>query len=374
MIFSRIDIVPFSLLLSFWFCLCILSFAWSVYMLGRNIKERKYLKYIQSVKNSMHEQVWSVKMNNSNRKIVKNKFLLVISSIEWFGMFILIFFLFYDNRHYTVNKYRHVPLGINAIHGFNDIQSTSIQDRVFSTFAIILLEIVPLVLMKILTQYQCQQYTFYSDNSFSFRRKFRIPSAMLIFLFVICLISELILFELFIFILYFACEFVCFTKATNRLCRLLYKRYFDARTHEYQPIPIVQYYRWAYLEFRVCSCILVASIFFRILSLILFLMFSLFGAVLLPPNDSIPSVFMNSWTMDYSFLQNYPQQLKVFESVCNSILLICMCIAWGLLVLPYSLVSLKFCLHGVRARYKSSKDYPNHKLIQQMITNNYLLN
>ena len=75
----------------------------------------------------------------------------------------------------------------------------------------------------------------------------------------------------------------------------------------------------------------------------------------------------------HSFLQHYQQQLKIFEYACNSIEMFCMCVAWGLLVLPYGLVSLKVCLIAVRTRVEKSRDYPNHELIRQMIINNNYL-
>ena len=374
-IFSRIDIIPFSLLFLFWSCLFILSFAWSIYMLNRLVKERQYLKYIKGLKNSMHDHIWSTGVKNSNTKIVKNSFLLAISSIEWIGMLMVISATIFDNMDYVLKPSDRIrPLAMDVTHTICGAHKVSVQSRIFSTFTIIIFALLPLILIRILTQYLCQQYAFYSNTSFSLKRKFKPPIAMLIFLFLLGLIRQLTLFQWTTFCLFFAYEFLYFTKSTKCLRNLLYKRYFEAKTHEYQAKSIVRYYRQAYLEFKICSCILVASLFFQLLSLILSIMFSLLGVLLASPNDCVQLLFMNAETIDnYSFLQHYHQQLKIFEYACNSIELICLCVAWGLLVLPYGLVSLKFCLIAVRTRVEKSKDYPSHELIREMIINNNYL-
>ena len=370
-IFSRIDIIPFCLLFLFWSCLFILSFAWSIYMLSRLVKERQYLKYIKGLKNSMHNHIWSTKIKNSNTKIVKNSFLLAISSIEWIGMLIIITSTIFDNMDHILRPSDGIrPLELDATHTIDTRSKLSAQSRISVTYSIIIFELLPLILIRILTQYLCQQYAFYSNTSFSLKRKFKPPIAMLIFLFLLGLIRQLTIFQWITFCLFFAYEFLYFTQVTKCLRNLLYKRYFDAKTHEYQAKSIVRYYRQAYLEFNICSCILVASLFFQLLSLIFFIMVSSFGVFLASPNDDIQLLFMNVGTLGpHSFLQHYQQQLKIFEYACSSIDMFCMCVAYGLLVLPYGLVSLKVCLIAVRTRVQRSRDYPNHELIRQMIIN-----
>ena len=378
-IFSRIDIIPFCLLFLFLSFIVILSFAWSIYMLSRLVKERQYLKYIKGLKNSMHNHIWSTKVKNSNTKIVKNSFLLAISSLEWISILIMISTTIFDNMdHILKPRDRNIeeirPFALDAIHALYNSAKSSVQSRIFTTDFFIIFALLPLILIRILTQYLRQQYAFYSNKSFSLKRKFRPPIAMLIFLFLLGLIRQLIIFQWITFCLFFAYEFFYFTKATKCLCNLLYKRYFDAKTHEYQAKSIVRYYRQAYLEFKICSCILVASLFFQLLSLIFLIIFSLFGIFLASPNDEIQLLFMNVDTLaPYSFLQHYQQQLKIFESACSSIELISLSLAYGLLVLPYGLMSLKVCLIAVRTRVAKSRDYPNHELIRQMIINNNYL-
>ena len=372
-IFSLIDIIPTSLLFFFWACLCILSLAWSIYMLGRLIKERQHLKYIRGLRHSMHEDVWLMKVRNSKTKIVKNIFLFLISSTEWIGIFLIIISYLLNNIETFFKPIDSInPLAISnspfALHAVYH----SVQRRVFYTYSVVLFTLLPLILIRILTQYLCQQYTFYSKTSFSLKEKFKLPIAILIFLFLLCFIRQLIIFDWLAICVYFVYEFVVFTISSNCLCNLLYKRYFDARTHEYQPISIVRYYRCAYLEFKVCSCILVASLFLQMLSLILFVMFSLVGLALSSSSDLFQFLFQNAENLEaYSFLDRYQLQLKIFENACNSILMICICVAWGLLVLPYVLVSLKFCLNAVKTRVENNRDYPNHELIRRLIRNHH---
>ena len=179
--FSRIDIIPFSLIFLIGSCLFILSFAWSIYMLSRLVKERQYLKYIKGLKHSMHDHIWSTRVNNSYRKIVKNSFLLAISSIEWIGMLIMISATIFGHMDYIFKPSDGIrAFAMDATHTLYSTSKLSAQSRIFSTYSIIIFELLPLILIRILTQYLCQQYSFYSNTSFSLKRKFKPPIAMLI--------------------------------------------------------------------------------------------------------------------------------------------------------------------------------------------------
>ena len=143
-IFSRIDIISFSLLFLFAVCLFILSFAWSIYVLNRLVKERQYLKYIKGLKNSMHDHIWSTKVKNSNTNIVKNSFLLAISSIEWIGMLIMISAtIFYNMDHILIPSDRFRPLALDAAHIIDNAPKASVQSRIFSTYSLIILNFFP---------------------------------------------------------------------------------------------------------------------------------------------------------------------------------------------------------------------------------------
>ena len=132
-IFSRIDIIPFCLLFLFLSCIVILSFAWSIYMLSRLVKERQYLKYIKGLKNSMHNHIWSTKVKNSNTKIVKNSFLLAISSLEWISILIMISTTIFDNMdHILKPRDRNIeeirPFALDAIHAlYNSAKSSYVS-------------------------------------------------------------------------------------------------------------------------------------------------------------------------------------------------------------------------------------------------------
>ena len=123
-------------------------------MLSRLVKERQYLKYIKGLKNSMHNHIWSTKVKNSNTNIVKNSFLLAISSIEWIGMLIMISAtIFYNMDHILMPSDRFRPLAMDAAHIIDNAPKASVQSRIFSTYSLIIFELLPLILIRILTQY-----------------------------------------------------------------------------------------------------------------------------------------------------------------------------------------------------------------------------
>ena len=349
--------------------LCIQSFMWSIYILNRLIHERKLLKYIKGSKSFIHEQVWLTKIKNSNRKIVKNKCLFLICSIEWIYNFVILFSVIYNNMKF-VTKNSNTQIYIDISNTLFQICNGNFLSKLIANFFLTMFLLL-LIAIRILTQYLCVEYSYYPDTLFKFSTVFKYNAVVLILIFLLGLIRITIWIQWVLICICMIYEFVCYTKATRMLCNLLYKRYFDAKIHEYQPKHVVQYYRLAYLEFKFGSCILVTSFSLQIISLILLITFSLLRMFLSSPNNRI-QVLLNVIVDSTSSSQLYQQRITILKDVFNVMELLCTCVAFFLLIVPYSLVSLKFCLFGVKARVAKSQDYPNHELIRKMIYNNNL--
>ena len=370
-ILNEISTIFFSFLVFILICLCIQSFIWSFYILNRLFRETKNFKYIQGLKSSIHGEEWITRISNSNRKKVKNTFLYLISSIEWILTLLVLFLILRNNSKFIISdpNFINSPLSIDISNTLYEVCNSDFLSKLFACFAETML-LLHLTLIRVLTQYLCEQYSYFTDKSIKFSRIFKRRFAALILLNLLGLIRATICIQWVFICIYAISEFCCYTKATITLSRLLYKRYFDARIHEHHRKSVVRYYRMTYLEFKYGSFILVTSFFTYILTLLLLFLFSVVWLILSFPNNWIQVLFLNSKITDpHPFPHLYQQQIQIFKDVCSSIELICMCIGWSLLVIPYSFVSIKFCFIGVRSRVEKSRDYPNHDLIRKLIYN-----
>ena len=154
------------------FSLCVLSFLWFVYLIFLVSKEKNYQKYLKDLKNSTQRDVWKVNMMNSQRKIVKNAFLIGICTVEWIFTLSLVPLVIIGYSKSVLNS------------GNWDVQSLSFRDCLYNTmedtfstkllvsFSIILFLFL-LILLKLLTQYLCQEYNYFPNKSFKLSTSFK---------------------------------------------------------------------------------------------------------------------------------------------------------------------------------------------------------
>lgn len=272
------------------FSLCVLSFLWFVYLIFLVSKEKNYQKYLKDLKNSTQRDVWKVNMMNSQRKIVKNAFLIGICTVEWIFTLSLVPLVIIGYSKSVLNS------------GNWDVQSLSFRDCLYNTmedtfstkllvsFSIILFLFL-LILLKLLTQYLCQEYNYFPNKSFKLSTSFKRICLLLLSISILGLFRYTIIIQWTLYCIVFSYEFVCYFKATRLLTNLLYKRYFDAKTHENQPNSVVRYYAWTYLEFKIGSCIIVTSYFFHVIGFISLTVFSFIWFILSSPNNWVQIIF-----------------------------------------------------------------------------------
>ena len=108
-----------------------------------------------------------------------------------------------------------------------------------------------IILIRILTQYMYICYSYFKQ---AIRLKYLIAylclSSGIIFIFGIChsysIFVQSILYQIILMV-----EFVLYVRYTIKLVHCLYKRYFDSRHHEYQSHWVINYYKRAYISFKL---------------------------------------------------------------------------------------------------------------------------
>ena len=348
------------------FILCILSFIWSVYLILSVIKEKKNQKYIRNSKNSMQRYVWETKMKNSQRLLVKNAFLIAICTIEWFAMFGLSSLIIVSYTRGVVRSGNFHVNSLNLRNFFDDRMKDRFSGKFMSALCITLYLLL-LTLLRILTQYLCQEFNFFYDRTFKLSTTFKRTCLLLLFIFILGLFRYTIILQWIISCIVMFREFICYFKSTKLLINLLYMRYFDARNHEEQSSSVVRYYAFAYLEFKVGSCFVVTSFFFHVMSLIGFTVFSILWFIVSSPDKWVRVFTMNEYIQDFDSLPyRYQQQLLVFSEVYELMELLSLAFGWSLLVIPYLIISLKLLYSRFRSSMQQSR-YKNSELIQRLI-------
>ena len=341
----------------------ILSLSWLIYFIFRTIKEKKYINYLNKSQHLSPRDVWVIKFKNSQRKLVKNSFLIAINITEC-----LIVFSFTLRGALTEYKSLHfsVPQSYFLNHLWGLIQGNFSFKFVTSCAIITLILLVTLI--RILSQYLCKQYSYFSDKTFKLSVIFKRIIVVLLLTFLLGLFRQTILFQWIISYIIISKEFFCLTKAIKCLCDLLYKRYFDAKTHEYQPKYIIRYYKWAYWEFKIGSHIMWISMFVHFIGMNIFVYFSFICFILLHPTNWIQVLLQNAEISGFNTLSHRTEELiDILRKVSTLTGLFLFTIGLWLILIPYLMVSLKVLLTAIQRFLKRSNDYANHDLIRVLI-------
>ena len=348
--------------------LLILSLSWSIYFIIKIIKEKKYKKYLNKAHHLIHKDVWLEKINNSQRKVVKYSFLIAISTIEWAFLFSLLV-------NGAFKSYKHMISMLSHLHspkiGFSNplwhLISKAFVHKLLNSSAVIAL-ILLITLIRILSQYLCKQYSYFSDKTFKLSVIFKRVILILLLTFLLGLFRLTIPFQWVISYIIICYEFFYLTKAIKCLCNLLYKRYFDAKTHEYQPKYIIRYYKWAYWEFKIGSHILWISMFVHFIGLNIFVYFAFICFILLHPTNWIQVLLQNADISGFNTLSHRKEELiDILRKVATLTGLFLFTIGLWLIFIPYLMVSLKVLITAIQRFLKRSNDYANHDLIRVLI-------
>ena len=354
---SYINIFCTNILYCVMFCLCILSFIWAIYFIFRLTKEKHILK----------RQTDSTAKKNCERKIIKNKFLIAICTIEWLIMLCISSLAFSTDLRDILTPY---DLHIPKIYLTNCLYETlkgNFLSKLLITFILTLLLLL-IVLIRILTQYLCQEYSYNSGGVFELGKSLKFAIVVLVIFFLIGLVRQLIIFQWVICCAIFAFEFVSYVKANKELNNCLKKRSFDALNHENQPIYIVKLYRRVEFEYKISSNILVAALFSHTCDLIAFTIYSILWLVLSSPSNWFDILFSNENRLNLNTLpEDYQQTLNIFATAFSDLELLAVCFGWSLFVIPYFIISLNKLLRASLKAFAKDKDYKGHSVIQAQI-------
>ena len=347
--------------------LLILSFIWSLYFIIRLVEEKKHQKYLIKMQNSAPKDGWATKIKNSQRKIIKNLFLTAICTIEWIICSSVVFaIIVFASESFIRVKHFPIPQTLHTTDLFFIFKANLYFKLLISFFLTIILLLLSLII--ILTQYLCQQYSYYSDSSFKLSTKFKRVGAVLSLIFLLGLIRQAVLFQWTLALMYFTYELGSYTKATRVLCNLLYKRYFDAKIHEYQAKYVVKYYKSIYLEFKIGSIILISSLILHLICMFIFIVFSIVAVLFTSPSNWIQVLLMDAEMGSPTTLpRNVQDILSTVEKSTMLIELLLLSIGRFLLIIPYLLVSMKVLSTHLLTCIKWNNSYTNHKLIGKLI-------
>ena len=349
------------------FSLSILSFIWTIYFIFRLEKETKELKRMSKMENSNQRDSWLMKKKNCERKIIKNKFLIAICTIEWLMTFSIWFMTTStDLKDVLTPGDLHVPKTDLTNCLYTTMSGNFLSKLLITSILVILMLLITLI--KTLTQYLCQQYSYNPDTSFKLRNMLERATIVLILFFLIGLVRPLIIFQWIIGCIIFTYEFIRYAKSSNQLSNSLKMRSFDASKHEYQPNYIVSHYKSIYLEYKVGSFILVTAFFIHAFELIAFTIFSFIWLILSSPNNWFQILFLNDKKVEFDSLPvHYQQKLNIFAIAFSNLELLSLSVGWSLVVIPYIIVSLNKVFRGLINAFTKNKDYPSHDLIQALI-------
>ena len=366
-VIGNFEILALSILFTSLLFLCVLSFTWSIYVLMCIFKEKKQRKLIIYLKNTINIHAWNIRMKNSQRKIVRDTFLFVISSFEWVTVFIILFYSFCRNWQKLLKPIEITPQSLDISNTLYSFLNNSTLTKI-AVNCLLMMVLIIIVLIRVLTEYLSVEYDFFSNSPFNFRAKFKRAAAMLIYIFLLGMVRQTIIFQWVLIMVYSTYELVYFSNASKTLKELLYKRYFDAKTHEFQKLAITGYYKLAYLEFKIGSCLLKTSFSMHILNIGILFIFSFLSLVISSPNNFIQVIFFNEELRGFSpILANYQLIFTTVKKTYTIVQLLLLTVGWGLLLVPYCLVSLMACKHWLKVKIQMSKDYPNHDVIKKLI-------
>ena len=346
------------------FSLFLLSFFWSFYFFREIFNGRKKLKYYLSLKESIPDFKWSIQMKNCQIQQIRDRFLLIICVLECtiilvISLIISLNTILYDGTNMSFDFGFHHEVILQYIK-YLKLLITSENYLIFG-FSVVLTVLLSIYMFsRILTEYMCSCYSFYSVQAHN-KTKILRSLYILTVLFIVGLIPHL---QIIYYVSYIACmtfEFLKIVKATKRLRRFLYQRYFDSYTFENQNKSIVKYYKGAYRHFTIASYLLLSSLFLHILSLSIFLIHPILMCVLYYPFN-FPTIILSGgkYTPVYNdspikISVEYSEIIYFYDTIVNLIELIILVLGWAILIIPYTVITINGVSSKVLAIWRKQK-------------------
>ena len=314
---------------------------------------------------NMREEVKLNLIKNQISQLVKKCFLVAICLSECifissFITFALINYSLRPHTYSTNNQIHQISLSLM-------LTLNSISGR-FEIVTCVNVYLFLMMLIRILTQYLANQYSFYKKN-ISLRLKL---AKILFFLFFLTVIGLLQIFVILFRVLFFASfiwEFITYLRTSNCLCKLLYKRFFDAKFHENQGMRVVSYYRQAHKEYKITSIFLTLSLLIHMITLFTVLIHPIVVQLLARPDS-----FLNILYGDFILHHNHklPPYVDVYNRAVSSLIELTFTFGVFLLIFPYGVVSMSYVISYFIRQLKSRKyRYPGFSNTTPFITQYY---
>ncbi|KAI6649356.1 Protein MCM10-like [Oopsacas minuta] len=297
------------------FLLLILSFCWSLYLLTGVIKGfRKKERYINR---DMKEEVIESILKNKKNNRIKNFILFAICVSE---CTFIVSLLAFSSTHYLRDKDDIIPKKLFSS-SFHKISFT-FSDSLYSTWARFQSTVCfnfflfLILLIRILTQYMANCYSFFHSN-YSLKFQFIRSVVMLIALTFIGTFQITIFLYRILYNIQIIYEFILFLRASTNLRKVLYKRFFDAKVHENQSPHVIAYYKRAHTEYRITSVLLALALLGHIASMCILSLHQLIVTVLYQPGKLGDILIGHDLDITYIDL---PISLKLYDILISSLI------------------------------------------------------
>ena len=338
-------------------CLLILSICWSTYLITQLMKDRKKQKLKFNTKYCRTNWCRENEAKNYNSNKVKNILLIMIC---WSESVLIISMCLYGFGKWNQTTREH-PLNkiIDLKHEFlvSKRYTESLRNPIIliSNIMSAISACSIFLFVNILTQYLVHTYSYY-QRVFKLKQKIIISISFFTILFILGLIKPLILLQYTLTSLLIISQFIILCNATSKLQKLLKQRLKDSITHENQSASVIIYYQLAKREYRLCSVILLISLFLQMVG---------FSKNLIQPVVMEILDLMN-------LKETFPSYVHVYDLMISSLEMVFLSIGLSMLIIPYCIVSIRRLIRYLRKIYKvNTCNLGKNTKVQQLLKNNY---
>ena len=327
----------------------IFSILWAFFLIRSLWKDYRKEKQDFKLRNTVPEYQWLNTMNNFRSNRVKNCLLLSICLAEsgMSGMLISNQLITYLLVLVGNIKDKIGNLEENTAHfaTYDDLERFTLG-RLYS-ISILTTICLLAFLVRILTQYMVYQYSYFKP-CLNLKFEIYISLSCLFFLFSMATFLQLLMifYVCTVFLLFY--EYILLIIASRKLCLLLKQRLSDAILHENQSNNVILYYRIGYKDYKICSTVMLISLFTQYVGIILYCFNTMFGSV---------SLYTDHYLMQYLFT--------------NAIELFLFTLGTSIQILVYLIVSIRRLFRYIKSRVNiKGQTSSQRSFIQYMIERN----
>ena len=357
-------IKPLGQLMSVNFVLILVfSLLWAFFLIRTLWKDYRKEKMNFKLRITVPEYQWLNTMNNFRSNRTKNCLLLSICLSESAVTMMLVF-----NKLVNIlpileenieEKFSYL-IKNSAIFVSYDVLEFITPIRVINT-SICTTACILIVLVRILTQYMVCQYGYFKHR-FNLKFEIYISLSCLVCLFIMgTFLRLLMIFYICISFLLFY-EYILLIIASRKLCSLLKQRLSDAILHENQSNNVIHYYRIGYKDYKICSTVMLISLFLQYFGVLLYgielVVFAMFEDNLGKINDK-----------NIYILENV---LFLFSNT-DALILILFTLGTSIQISVYLIVSIRRLFRYIKSRVNiNGQTSSQRSSIRSMIERNYM--